>query len=706
MLLTTSLLWLACWLLVSTANATPLVSVPTSLPLANMYGSMEYVEDPTGQLTLAQARALPAERFTTLQRNNFGKGFTASAYWLRFDVTNTSAMPIDWVLQHRLSLTDYVETWILVDGAVKSHAIAGDRTALSQRQMPLRLPSFQFLSAPGETAQVVVRISNSPAADAQLSFRLDTLTSFVANTERDERLLGILYGVPLALLFSSLVGVAIGRDRQLFIYALYALATLASWAGFNGHLPHFFHFDAPDLWNSMLHVFGLLQSIFSSLFAREFLQTRTHQPLLDRVLKGMVWVACIAIVLRLLGVFTLVTQLTLLLVCLSVVTAFAGWRAMRQGMVYARWYLAAQLFSTVPALVGIVGVRLGIYAYDGFMNYQAVYFAELILLAVAQHDRVRILQDKQKELERAHEHALAERNSYLEAEVVERSKRLEEMDRRAAFVTEVQAVTKRVAGGEFSARLPVAGDADMNQLATSVNTMSESLAKLDGARRRWIAEISHELRTPLSALIADIEAILDGIRRLDHHQVESLHRTALRLARLVDDLHELAMSYVRPMACKFAAVDFPLLLSDLMPHFNAKAQEKGLQLSLQMDTTIRTGMWDYGRINQLMINLIDNSISYTDAPGEICVTVTALDRYLQIEVEDTAPGLTPYDVAHLFEPLYRADAARSRRTGGSGLGLKISKVIVDAHHAQIDVQPSRLGGVRVRVTLPFEREVP
>ncbi len=706
MLLTTSLLWLACWLLVSTAHATPLVSVPASLPLAQMYGHMEYVEDPTGQLTLAQIRALPAERFTTLQRNNFGKGFTASAYWLRFKVANTSAMPVDWVLQHRLTFTDFVETWILVDGAVKSHAIAGDRTTLSQRQMPLRRPSFQFLSAPGETAEVFVRLSNVHTVEVQLSFRLDALSGFVANTERDERLLGILYGVPLALVFSSLVGVAVARDRRFSIYALYALATLASWAGFNGLLPHVFPIDAPDLWNNMLHVCTLLQSIFSSMFAREFLQTRTHQPRLDAFFKGMIFVACIAILLRFLGVYTLVTQFTLLLTGLSVVTVLAGWRAMQQGLVYARWYLVAQLFCAVPTLIGILGVRLGSYAYDGFINYQFLYFAQLVMLSIAQHDRVRILQDKQKELERAHEHTLAERNSYLEAEVVERNKRLDEMDRRAAFVTEVQAVTKRVAGGEFSARLPGAEDADMNQLATSVNTMSESLAKLDGARRRWIAEISHELRTPLSALIADIEAILDGIRRLDHQQVESLHRTALRLARLVDDLHELAMSYVRPMACKFAAVDFPPLLSDLMPHFEAKAQEKGLRLSLHMDTPIRAGMWDYGRINQLVINLIDNSISYTDAPGEICITVTALDRSLQIEVEDSAPGLTPYDIEHLFEPLYRADAARSRRTGGSGLGLKISKVIVDAHHAQIDVQPSRLGGVRVRVDLPFERDVP
>jgi two-component system sensor histidine kinase BaeS len=119
---------------------------------------------------------------------------------------------------------------------------------------------------------------------------------------------------------------------------------------------------------------------------------------------------------------------------------------------------------------------------------------------------------------------------------------------------------------------------------------------------------------------------------------------------------------------------------------------------------MRTGMWDYGRINQLVINLIDNSISYTDAPGEVCITVIALDNCLRMEVEDSAPGLTPHDVAHLFEPLYRADAARSRRTGGSGLGLKISKVIADAHHALVDVQPSRLGGVRVRVDLPYERD--
>lgn len=705
-LLTPSLLGLACWLLVSAANATPVVSVPASLPLADMYGNMEYVEDPTGQLTLAQVRALPAERFTTLQRHNFSKGFTASTYWLRFNVTNSGPAPVDWVLQHRLTLTDFVETWVLVGETVKSHTIAGDRTTLAQRQLPLRLPSFQFLSAPGETAEVVVRISNVHKADVQLSFRLDAHARFVASTERDGRLLGILYGVPLALVFSSLVGVAVARDRRLSVYALYALATLASWTGFNGLLPHVVPIDAPDLWNNMLHVCTLLQSIFSSMFAREFLQTHIHQPRMDAFFKGTIGVACFAILLRAFGVYTPVTQLTLLLSGLSVVTVLAGWRAMRQGLVYARWYLLAQLFCTVPALVGIVGVRIGLYAYDGFINYQFLFFAQLIMLSIAQHDRVRILQDKQKELERDHEQALEERNRYLEAEVAERSKRLEEMGRRAAFVTEVQAVTKRVAGGEFSARLPHAQDADMDQLATSVNTMSESLAKLDGARRRWIAEISHELRTPLSALIADIEAILDGVRRLDHHQVESLHRTALGLARLVDDLHELAMSYVRPMACKFAAVNFPQLLSDLMPHFEGKAHKKGLQLSLQMDTPVRTGMWDYGRINQLMINLIDNSISYTDAPGQICITVTALEHHLRIEVEDSAPGLTPYDQEHLFEPLYRADAARSRHTGGSGLGLKISKVIAEAHHAQIDVYPSQLGGMRVRVDLPFAREAP
>jgi two-component system, OmpR family, sensor histidine kinase BaeS len=678
------------------------MALPDSFPL-RLEGKLEYVEDPAGQLTLEQARALPAQRYTELTPDNFTKGFTASAYWVRFTLANPDPRPVVWVLQHRLPFTDYVEAWVLT-GQVRMHELAGDRTRVAERQLPTHLPSFKFTSGPGESVEVYVRLSNINKAEMQMVFRLDTLASFVSNMARSENQLGILYGVPLALAFSSMVGAAVARDRRFSTYGLYALATIATWIGFNGHFARFLLFDDPDLFNNLLHMLMLVQTIFLILFARQFLQTRARMPRFDRIFVAMIVAACIGIGLRLGGVFTPVTQLTLALMAMTSLTAVAAWHAWRLGMVHARWFFFAQLCSTVPVAVGLAGIRLGIYAYDGFVNFQGIYFAELLLLAVAQHDHVRHTQDRQRKLEREHERALAERNAFLEAEMVNRTNALAAMERRAAFIAEVGAVTQRVAGGEFTARLALPEDAALQPLAVSVNAMAESLARLDGARRNWIAEISHELRTPLAGLVGEIEAMLDGVHPIDMAHVESLHRTCGRLTRLVDDLHELAMSYLRPLRCKFAPLDYAQLLADLSPYFISEARKKGLELEVHCDTQQTTAIWDSARINQLLINLLSNSIAYTDAPGRIDVRVTPLDERVRIVIEDSAPGLSRDELAQVFEPLFRAEAARSRRSDGSGLGMKICRAIVDAHHGTIGVAGSALGGVLVRIELPYTPE--
>lgn len=693
------LLLLNCMVMAPAMAARTVMQLPDDFPL-RLEGKLEYVEDAGNTMTLEQARALPPARYTPLLESNFSKGFTASSYWIRFTIHNPEPRPIVWVLQHRLPFTDYVEAWVLT-GQVTMHEMAGDRTFVAERQLPAHLPSFKFTSAPGDTSEVYIRLSNLNKAELQMVFRLDTLATFVSNMARDENQLGILYGVPLALAFSSLVGAAVARDRRFSTYALYALATVATWIGFNGHFARFFHFDDPDLFNSLLHMLMLVQTIFLILFAREFLQTRTRMPRYDFLFSVMICAACLGIALRLAGVYTFVTQLTLVLMALSSITTLAAWHAWRIGMVYARWFFFAQLFSTVPLAIGLAGIRMGFYAYDGFVNFQGIYFAELLMLAVAQHDHVRRMQNRQRTLELAHERALAERNAFLEAEMVNRTNVLAAMERRAVFIAEVGAVTQRVAGGEFTARLALPDDAPLQPLALSVNAMAESLARLEGARRHWIAEISHELRTPLAGLIAEIEAMLDGVHPLDMAHLESLYRTSSRLTRLVDDLHELAMSYLRPLRCQFEALDYAQLLHDLMPHFMAEARRKGLTLVLTCDAPHDEVHWDSTRINQLLINLIVNSIAYTDAPGRVSIRATPLAGRVRIVIEDSAPGLSRDELAQVFEPLFRAEAARSRRSDGSGLGLKICRAIVDAHHGTIGVSGSALGGVLVRIELPY-----
>ena len=110
--------------------------------------------------------------------------------------------------------------------------------------------------------------------------------------------------------------------------------------------------------------------------------------------------------------------------------------------------------------------------------------------------------------------------------------------------------------------------------------------------------------------------------------------------------------------------------------------------------------WDVARIEQLLANVLTNALRYTDAPGQVRVMLEAVGEHLQATVEDSAPGVPPEHLEALFAPLYRLDAARSRVSGGSGLGLAVSEAIARAHGGTIVAAPSSLGGLAIRVALP------
>ena len=259
----------------------------------------------------------------------------------------------------------------------------------------------------------------------------------------------------------------------------------------------------------------------------------------------------------------------------------------------------------------------------------------------------------------------------------------------------VQDATKRIAKGEFDTRLHTTRTDEIGDAMRNINQMAAGLMKLEGARRQWIADMSHELRTPLTVLRGEIDALIDGVIALTPKAMLSLREEVLQLNALVDDLHLLAMSDLKALPCYFEEVDAERLLEGIVQRFTLRATQLGLTLSL--DTELGTPVmvrWDAKRIEQLMGNLIDNSLRYTDAPGQVAVTLRSDDdAKVVIAVEDTAPGVSADDLLRIFEPLYRADASRGRATGGSGLGLAICVQIAKAHHGVIRANASALGGV-------------
>ena len=270
---------------------------------------------------------------------------------------------------------------------------------------------------------------------------------------------------------------------------------------------------------------------------------------------------------------------------------------------------------------------------------------------------------------------------------------------------DVQDATARIAHGELGVRVPSTRSDEIGDLARNVNLMAQSLQRMESARRRWIADMSHELRTPLAGLRGEVEALVDGVRPFTHQAALSLREDVLRLGKLVDDLHLLAMHDLHSLPCRFVDADAVQIVQDTLRRFAVRAQAAGLTLDwVTPPPAALSVVWDPARIEQLLANLLENSLRYTDAPGRVGLALHVAGDTVQISIDDSAPGAGSADMARLFEPLFRADAARSRHTGGSGLGLAICQAICQAHRGHISVKPSTLGGLQMLVSLPIEAQ--
>jgi len=279
-------------------------------------------------------------------------------------------------------------------------------------------------------------------------------------------------------------------------------------------------------------------------------------------------------------------------------------------------------------------------------------------------------------------------------------------------VQEARDAARRISAGAFDVRLQRRSDNEFGDLAEDINRMAQALQALDTSRRRWIAELSHELRTPLAVLRAELESLHDGIRPLDRAALDSLASEVQRLSRLTDDFHQLALSDLRALPVDPAPVDATDLIDGLQARIAPRAAAAGLPLvpadltPLRARPEARRAHWDAQRIEQLLQALLENSLRYTDAPGTLRLRVEADARGLGLVVEDSAPGVPADLQPRLFDPLFRADPSRSRRSGGSGLGLAIARAIARAHGGTLDAADSPLGGLALRLSLPWDGRTP
>jgi heavy metal sensor kinase len=242
---------------------------------------------------------------------------------------------------------------------------------------------------------------------------------------------------------------------------------------------------------------------------------------------------------------------------------------------------------------------------------------------------------------------------------------------------------------------------EFRQLAEAFNAMLDRLQKASESQRSFVDSAAHELQTPLTVLRGNLEVSLQKMRTADEYrealitnleQVErlmALTKSLLTLARFAGDRPPVQLA---PLALEPVLRD---LIEDLVP----LAEDRMIRLTLQCEPVLPV-QGDAQKLKQLVINLLDNALRYTDPGGAVMVRLSGTPEEVCVAVQDTGHGIDPAHLPHLFERFYRVDHSRTRDVGGTGLGLSIVKEIADSHKGSIKVDSEVGKGSTFTLVLP------
>ncbi len=274
----------------------------------------------------------------------------------------------------------------------------------------------------------------------------------------------------------------------------------------------------------------------------------------------------------------------------------------------------------------------------------------------------------------------------------------------------LEKASRKLAEGDLSARVPVQGQDEVAALAAAFNQMATQLEAADLKQREverlrsdLIAWVGHDLQTPLASIRAILEALGDGVVE-DPESVQRYLQTAQRdvrsLSLLIDDLFQMAQIDAGGLQLDLAPSSLSDLISDTLESFSALAARQGVRLEGSAEPEVDPVRMDTPRIGRVLNNLVGNALRHTPAGGSVEVRARRDGSRVEVIVADSGEGIRAEDIPHVFERFYRGEKSRSRATGGAGLGLAISRGIIEAHGGKIRFESSPAAGTRFIFSLP------
>lgn len=272
-----------------------------------------------------------------------------------------------------------------------------------------------------------------------------------------------------------------------------------------------------------------------------------------------------------------------------------------------------------------------------------------------------------------------------------------------APVRTISRAAVRIKEGDLSARCEVKGKDDLGQLGETFDEMAVKIENDRDLERRLTNDMAHELRTPLMSMLATVEAMQDGVYGCDQEHLALVRSEITRLSRLVDGMLSLSRLENGSVRMKIESVDAVDFVAGIAATHKAMLEEVGLDLRFEndCDTDELVVELDRDTITQAVTNLISNAMRYTPAPGTVTARVAKAGGEALISVQDTGIGIAKEDISRVFGRFWRAEESRNRAKGGLGVGLAVTKEIIDRHHGKITVDSTQGVGTTFTLHLPL-----
>jgi len=268
---------------------------------------------------------------------------------------------------------------------------------------------------------------------------------------------------------------------------------------------------------------------------------------------------------------------------------------------------------------------------------------------------------------------------------------------------EMNKIAGKVSRGEFNHSVKIKGSDELAELGQSFNEMVAKLNYLERIRKESTSDLAHELRTPLTTINSYLEGIKEGIIKTDNKTINEIEEELQRLISLVNRLGELANAEKRIINRKKELISFSEILRHIIKRQEPLAKKNGISLMHKIQSGI-TVIADPKNLETIVINLISNSLKYTPANGDINISLSKEGEEVILTVSDTGIGISNEDKAYIFERFYRVDKSRSIKTGGTGIGLTITRELVNSMNGSIEVfSPGENQGTTFIVKLPIVR---